>query len=700
MKKNLEKILAFLFIIFVFNIYFLELSSDVYAALYKSKGDNIPLSEIKYTEGDDEFLYFPEGYRENLKALKKAHPKWTFMAVYTNLDFYQSIEHESYEKGVNQYISTVPSNYSAVWKKDGVNYNVNGDSRWAIASKSAVGYCLDPRNWLSESYIFQFEVLNWAKLSKQDIEIAMKYLLPNMYNSKTYVDTNGNTVNMEKSYLDIIYEAGEENDLNPISIISKIKQEIGDFGADGSKNSSASGTVNGYVGYYNFFNVNATDGANAIVNGLSYAKSQGWDTPEKSIKAGAKTLYNDYIKYGQNTLYNQKFDVTNIYGNAIYLYAFQYMTNILDQVTQAQNVFTSYTKMGIIDSDFIFYIPVFENMPKDASGLTDDVNITYTENNDKVKVINCENSELLVRNFVSKDSSVIETVKNGEVISRLAVYSNGWSKVKLPSGLVGYVNNDYLEVYKEELNVEDKKEEIKEEVKEDEIQKEIVNVTGITLDKKEYELIVGEELSYKLTITPENATDKTYKITSKDSSIAEIKDTKVIGKKEGKTTLTFVTNDGSKTYEVEVNVKEPEVKYEINTKTLNVDKDKIKLSHDIKYKDVLSTIKLYGNTKIIAKDINGKELTNDSLMGTGTVLKIYDSENKELASYTIVVKGDVDGDGKISAADYVKIKNHIMGTASLNDIQKLGADANLDSNVSAADYVTIKNHIMGISLIN
>jgi len=704
MKKNLKNIFTFLFIIFVFNIYVLELSNGVYAALYKSKGDTIPISEIKYTEDDEEFLYFPESYRENLKALKKAHPKWTFMAVYTNLDFYQSIEHESYEKGLSSYISTVPSNYSAVWKKDGINYSVNGDSRWVIASKSAVGYCLDPRNWLSESYIFQFEVLNWAKLSKQDVEVAMKYLLPNMYNSKTYVDTNGNTVNMEKSYLDIIYEAGEENDLNPISIISKIKQEVGDFGTDGSKNSSVSGTVDGYVGYYNFFNVNATDGANAIVKGLSHAKAQGWDTPEKSIKAGAKILYNDYIKYGQNTLYNQKFDVTNIYGNAIYLYAFQYMTNILDQVTQAQNVFASYTKMGIIDSEFVFYIPVFENMPKDASGLTDDVNITYTENSDKVKVINCENSELLVRNFVSKDSSVIETVKNGEIMSRLAIYSNGWSKVKLSSGLVGYVNNDYIEVYKEEINdekqEESKQEDEKEEVKEDDKKEEVVNVTGITLDKKEYELIVGEELSYKLTILPENATDKTYKITSKDSSIIEVKDTKVIGKKVGKTTLTFVTNDGSKTYEVEINVKEPEVKYELDTKTLNVDKDKIRLSHDIKYKDVLSTIKLYGNTKIIAKDINGKELTNDSLMGTGTTLKIYDSSNNEVASYIIIVKGDVDGDGKISAADYVKIKNYIMGTASLSDIQKLGADANLDSNVSAADYVTIKNHIMGISSIN
>ena len=31
-------------------------------------------------------------------------------------------------------------------------------------------------------------------------------------------------------------------------------------------------------------------------------------------------------------------------------------------------------------------------------------------------------------------------------------------------------------------------------------------------------------------------------------------------------------------------------------------------------------------------------------------------------NYTVVIKGDVNGDGEIYATDYVKVKNHIMGT--------------------------------------
>ncbi|MBR3308874.1 MAG: dockerin type I repeat-containing protein, partial [Lachnospiraceae bacterium] len=58
--------------------------------------------------------------------------------------------------------------------------------------------------------------------------------------------------------------------------------------------------------------------------------------------------------------------------------------------------------------------------------------------------------------------------------------------------------------------------------------------------------------------------------------------------------------------------------------------------------------------------------------------------------------GDANGDGKISALDYVAVKNHIMGTKTITDNAKLkAADANGDGKISALDYVRIKNMIMG-----
>ena len=69
--------------------------------------------------------------------------------------------------------------------------------------------------------------------------------------------------------------------------------------------------------------------------------------------------------------------------------------------------------------------------------------------------------------------------------------------------------------------------------------------------------------------------------------------------------------------------------------------------------------------------------------------------NLKSFKYKISVLGDVNGDGKISALDYVRIKNHIMKTTSINeDVQLIAADVNDDRKISALDYVRIKNYIM------
>ena len=64
-------------------------------------------------------------------------------------------------------------------------------------------------------------------------------------------------------------------------------------------------------------------------------------------------------------------------------------------------------------------------------------------------------------------------------------------------------------------------------------------------------------------------------------------------------------------------------------------------------------------------------------------------------TYTVIIKGDVNGDGLIYATDYVKVKNHIMGKSKLTDAYLMAADINNDGKIYATDYVQIKNHIMG-----
>ena len=57
--------------------------------------------------------------------------------------------------------------------------------------------------------------------------------------------------------------------------------------------------------------------------------------------------------------------------------------------------------------------------------------------------------------------------------------------------------------------------------------------------------------------------------------------------------------------------------------------------------------------------------------------------------------GDVNGDGKVSALDYVAIKNHITGSKTLTGDNLAAADVNGDGKISALDYVRVKNIILG-----
>ena len=100
--------------------------------------------------------------------------------------------------------------------------------------------------------------------------------------------------------------------------------------------------------------------------------------------------------------------------------------------------------------------------------------------------------------------------------------------------------------------------------------------------------------------------------------------------------------------------------------------------------------------EVSSLDRDGKSKTN-GVIASGDKIKIKtDSEEKE---YTIILYGDVNGDGKISSADYIMVKNHIMEVTKLSELEKIYADANKDGKVSSGDYVAIKNHIMEVKSI-
>lgn len=59
------------------------------------------------------------------------------------------------------------------------------------------------------------------------------------------------------------------------------------------------------------------------------------------------------------------------------------------------------------------------------------------------------------------------------------------------------------------------------------------------------------------------------------------------------------------------------------------------------------------------------------------------------------VKGDINGDGKITPSDYVMARRQILGTLTLSGNGRFTADINGDGKVTPSDYVLIRRHILG-----
>ncbi len=64
------------------------------------------------------------------------------------------------------------------------------------------------------------------------------------------------------------------------------------------------------------------------------------------------------------------------------------------------------------------------------------------------------------------------------------------------------------------------------------------------------------------------------------------------------------------------------------------------------------------------------------------------------AFWSTLPRGDVDGDGKYTVVDYIKVKGRFMGKASLTAEQERLADCDFDGRITATDYLLVKKSIM------
>lgn len=102
---------------------------------------------------------FPESYKQGLRELHSKYPKWKFTALQTGLDWNTAVTEESKvtrnlvaRSSISSWKSTEDGAYD--WAT-GTWPGFDGSS-WVAASRDIISYYMDPRNFLNETYIYQF----------------------------------------------------------------------------------------------------------------------------------------------------------------------------------------------------------------------------------------------------------------------------------------------------------------------------------------------------------------------------------------------------------------------------------------------------------------------------------------------------------------------------------------------------------------
>ena len=561
-NRLLDIILFVLLIIFLLSYYFLF------------KNDTIAKENNRINE-------FPDSYKPYLEELSKNHPNWEFIPLYTNLDWNYVISEEN-KFGKN----LVPINYSDNWKnKTPGQYNVEIDAGWVDSSKEAVMYLMDPRNFLNEVRIFQFEELSYNS-STNNIEGIEKILYgTEFYNKKvSYLNSSGESILTSSKYSDLILKASKTSYVSSYHIASRIKQEVGPF----LSHKSISGDVSGYKGLYNFYNIGATSSSEplgAIKNGLRYARDGNgasestkkkylipWNTKEKSITGGAIFIGSSYINKGQNTIYLQKFDVYDKTGDGLFWH--QYMTNVLAPYSESKSIYNGYSKMGMLDNSLSFIIPIYNNMP-DIMQESPSINQKDFVS-DNTKVYSTGNN-VNIRTGPSTSYEIITKVNLNEKMTRIkkGKQSNDkWDKVILENGIIGYISSNYVDIYKQP-----------------EIEKIEINFTDKVILK-------GEKKKLNIKIYPEEAKNNKVSYTSSNPEIITVDDEGYMQAiRSGKSKIIVKSNENNVSSEIDLEV------YSKVT-DISLDQSKIYLTKD-------NTFKI--NAFIAPDDANNKNIIYESL---------------------------------------------------------------------------------------
>ena len=293
--------------------------------------------------------------------------------------------------------------------------------------------------------------------------------------------------------------------------------------------------------------------------------------------------------------------------------------------------------------------------------------------------------------FSSSDSSIISVDQEGNIFGVSS--GNATITAKAENGVSGNIT----------LNVYSKVEDLK-----------------LDIDN----LIMQETETYNLiaTVYPEDASNKKVIFNSSNKDVAIVNEKgQITALKKGTTKITATTEDSNIQKEVNINVIEkiPEDELKFNEK-LNI---KGNIISGFNHSDMsVNNIKGYIYTiyEVQIENYKGEKLEDNQLVGTGSKIKIIkntkSNDNQEnsnqidnntvdnkadiLAEYTVLLYGDINGDGKINSVDLLVLQRDILEIQEVDEIFEKAGNINKNGKKpTSVDLLLIQRHILGLQII-
>ena len=205
-------------------------------------------------------------------------------------------------------------------------------------------------------------------------------------------------------------------------------------------------------------------------------------------------------------------------------------------------------------------------------------------------------------------------------------------------------------------------------------------------------MFTNTSMRLNVTITPANLASETVIWTSSNPGVASVDDAgNVLALSEGETTITAMVEKTKEKATCRIAVK-------ANLGTTIALKDNAKLNYDsagfvrrVALKSTVASVQQeFANSGLQFESINGVSLKSTDYVGTGTVIRLGNTDKR-----TVVVTGDMNGDGLINNRDVAAMNKYLLSKITAKECQMLAMDVNGDGKINNKDAAMVARYLVG-----